>query len=520
MGARDQANSSDTSSTSSKDGAGAWIGRVIDNRYKIVKVLGEGGMGAVFVAEHLKLQMEVAFKIIRPQFADDPTFMARFNREAMATAKIDNPHIASAMDFGALPEGGAYFVSQLVRGRDLRSMIHREGAMPWPRACEICSHIADALVTAHAAGIVHRDLKPENVLVEIRDDGSPLARVLDFGIARLEASEEESDDAAPLTRVGTVVGTPGYMAPEQAVGAVVDARSDLYALGVILWECVAGRSLWRAETLTELFTMQLRDPAPSLQSQEIPGLSAADGLPVELVAIVDKLLERNIEDRPESATPVRQTLRQLAALGSAASPSLSPVSASGGALASRPTPHAPTTIPDSAGTLAVAAATIQQDPTTRRALKGLAIFVVVTALLGVVLALIFGGEAKQEAASGGGLLASLTQSGVPEELEDALESIAKDESLTKRRKAAKKIKGYKPKDDVPEFAAQVAELELSRECGKKKKYVVKLGELGDSRALPALKRMEESRASCGRVFKRDCFECLRDELEVAIDKLD
>ena len=519
MQAREQASAPNT-------GAGGYIGRVIDDRYKIVKVLGEGGMGAVFVAEHLKLQMEVAFKIIRPQFADDPTFMARFNREAMATAKIDNPHIASAMDFGALPEGGAYFVSQLVRGGDLRSMIHKGGPMPWPRACEIASHIADALVTAHGAGIVHRDLKPENVLVEIRDDGSPLARVLDFGIARLEAGDEDAGDAAPLTRVGTVVGTPGYMAPEQAVGDTVDARSDLYALGVILWECVTGRSLWRADTLTELFTKQLREPAPSLQREAIAGLPADQGLPAELVALVDQLLERAIDDRPESAVPVRQTLRTLAALGSASAlgstsslGSQPMMSASGGRLAVSPTPHAPTTVPDSAGTLAIAAASIRKDPTTRRALTYLGIFVAVVLALVLVLVFVFG--AKQSKGGGGGLLSSLGRDPVPEKLQESLEELASEKSTAKRRRAAKKIDDYKPSSEVPAFAKKVAELELERDCDDKKKVVVELGALGDSRALPALKRIDGvSRTRCGRVFKRDCYGCLREELEAAISALD
>ncbi|MCA9637698.1 MAG: serine/threonine protein kinase, partial [Myxococcales bacterium] len=288
------------------DSYAAWIGRVIDGRYRLDRILGEGGMGAVFVAEHLRLHKEVAFKIIRPEIASDPQISARFAREAMATAQIESLHIASAVDYGELPEGGAFLVTQLARGRSLSRHLN-EGPIPWPRAVEIAAQIADALATAHALGIIHRDLKPDNIIVGDRDDGTPLATVLDFGIASLSADAQLHPAAPnqPLTSYGLVLGTPGYMAPEQAVGDKVDVRTDLYALGIILWESIRGQLLWDGESLTEIVSRQMRAPAPSVR--------AGDGieLPEELDALIAALLARNPNERPESAAAVRSSLRAL-----------------------------------------------------------------------------------------------------------------------------------------------------------------------------------------------------------------
>ncbi|MCY1055609.1 serine/threonine-protein kinase [Nannocystis sp. SCPEA4] len=286
-----------------------WIGRIIDGRYRIVELLGEGGMGAVFVAEHLKLHKHVALKTIRAQFAANSQAEARFTREALATARLDHPHVVSAIDYGQLPEGGAYLVIQLVRGRSLTKQIE-EGSLGWLAACRLGAQIADALAAAHGLGIIHRDLKPDNILLEPRDDGSFHARVLDFGIARIAADETHTTGTLagigkPITRMGAVVGTPGYMAPEQAVGQPVDVRADLYSLGVILWEACTGRYLWDAEAVTDLFAAQLSRPAPSLRNLR-------SDIPPMLSALVDQLLDRKPERRPANATVVRDELRKLA----------------------------------------------------------------------------------------------------------------------------------------------------------------------------------------------------------------
>jgi serine/threonine protein kinase len=284
----------------------AWIGRVIDQRYRIEELLGEGGMGTVFVAEHLQLQKRVALKTIHGQFADNREMAARFAREAMTSAHIEHPNVVSALDFGELAEGGAYLVMQLVRGPSLRDHLEAHGALAWPEACRLMAQVADALVAAHGSGIVHRDLKPENVLLVNGEDGLPMAKVLDFGIAHVTAKSMAPPEAGkPLTQVGVVIGTPGYMPPEQATGQPVDERADLYALGVMLWELVMGRGPFAAPTFSEIFTKQITSAAPELEP-------AGRAAPAELRALVRSLLETAPAKRPASALPVRDALRALA----------------------------------------------------------------------------------------------------------------------------------------------------------------------------------------------------------------
>ncbi|MCG8556975.1 MAG: protein kinase [Proteobacteria bacterium] len=313
--------SPETAGESGNSSVGSWIGRVLDERYRVTELLGEGGMGAVFVAEHLKLRKQVALKLIRPDFAGNGEVAARFAREAMATARFEHPHVASAIDYGMLAEGGAYLVTQLVRGHSLRELLERDERLGWRRACEIGAQIADALAAAKTEGIVHRDLKPDNILIQTRDDGSDLVKILDFGIARFASVEQphgQGPAAVQLTRVGTVVGTPGYMAPEQAVGDEVDHRADLYALGTLMWECIAGRRLWRAPDLTAQVAKQFKERTPSLRQWD-------PTVPRELDALVSALCAPIIEQRPDCPGQVRDTLRRLC-VGSSSLPGSLPLS--------------------------------------------------------------------------------------------------------------------------------------------------------------------------------------------------
>ena len=287
-----------------------WIGREIDGRYKILELLAVGGMGAVFVAEHLKLHKQVALKTIRPEFMANKLAEGRFAREALATGQIDHPHVVGANDYGPLPEGGMYMVIQLVRGENLDRRLQR-GPLPWQEVCLLGSQVADALAAAHAIGIVHRDLKPENILLEQRGDARMHARVVDFGIACVSEEIEElvEKPGQKLTRRGVVIGTPGYMPPEQAVGEPVDFRVDLYALGAILWECCTGRVLWEGDSLSLMCAIQLASPAQSLTEV------CRGKVPEALATMVDHLLARKPEDRPASAEQVRDELRRLALHG-------------------------------------------------------------------------------------------------------------------------------------------------------------------------------------------------------------
>ncbi|MFT3926447.1 MAG: serine/threonine-protein kinase [Myxococcales bacterium] len=293
--------------------ADPWLGRVLGNRYRLLEKLGEGGMGAVFIAEHLMLRNRVALKIIHATFEGHAEIAARFAREAMVSARIEHPHVVSALDYGALENGGAYLVMQLVRGEGLRKK-QREGIMPWELACELIAQMASAVAAAHEAGIVHRDLKPENVVLEARGDAGFHVKVLDFGIAHLRADPAGAHAATAgtqLTRVGTVIGTPGYMSPEQAVGQPVDERTDIYALGVMLWELLAGRRPFDGNTLTEIVTKQFAAQAPALPE-------GAQVIPSELATLLAQMLAPRAEDRPRSAAEIRDRMRAMKGLGTPA----------------------------------------------------------------------------------------------------------------------------------------------------------------------------------------------------------
>jgi tRNA A-37 threonylcarbamoyl transferase component Bud32 len=307
--------SEDTAATLLPDAAraDALLGRVIDARYRLLEKLGEGGMGAVFVAEHLALKKQVALKTIHSTLEGHAEITARFAREAMVSARVEHPNVVSALDYGTLDGGGAYLVLQLVRGEGLRACLERDGALPWRRACALAQQIADAAAAAHAAGIVHRDLKPENVVLERSEDEDvthPHVKVLDFGIAHLraDAAQASTVSGAPLTQLGTIMGTPGYMAPEQAVGQAVDERTDIYALGVMLWEMLAGRRPFQGNSLTEIVTQQFAPRPPALPRETPP-------LPEALAVLVGQMLAAQPEDRPATAVEVRDRLRALAGAG-------------------------------------------------------------------------------------------------------------------------------------------------------------------------------------------------------------
>src|SRR5690606_31183178 len=206
--------------------------------------------------------------------------------------------------YGTLAEGGAYLVMQYVRGRSLRDVMDERGALDWVEAARIGLQVADALAAAHQKGYVHRDLKPDNGMLEPRDDGSQLVKVLDFGIARVASEKAVGGGGRALTRVGTVIGTPGYMAPEQALGEPVDYRADVYALGLVLHEVVTGRAVFQQKELTAIVTRQLTETPPRLTE-------LLDGVPPELDDLVARLLERDKEKRPQAAAEVRDALRSL-----------------------------------------------------------------------------------------------------------------------------------------------------------------------------------------------------------------
>ncbi len=285
---------------------------MIGQRYRVLGRLAAGAMGQVFVAEHLTLRKEVALKVVHDRFARNPEIAARFAREAQAGSRIDHPSVVAALDYGQLEEGGAYLVMRLARGERLGDLIERKGRLDWTTAAELGAQIADALGAAWAQGFVHRDLKPDNVVVGLKAGAPPFAQVLDFGVAGLAAPEPDSLSAIPvgppLTKEGTIIGTPGYMAPEQALGQKATQAADLYSLGVILWEALVGEPMWTGGSARAIMRAQLGAPRPS------PRAATGDrGIPAELDELVTRLVSGRPEQRPQSASQVRDDLRRVVA---------------------------------------------------------------------------------------------------------------------------------------------------------------------------------------------------------------
>ncbi len=238
-------------------GADALIGTVVDGRYEVLSVLGEGGMGTVYRVRHKALERPLALKALRRDLSKDDDLPIRFIQEAKAAAAVEHPNVVQITDFGTLATGQPYFVMELLEGDALSTLIREKERLSPSRAVGVSIQVAEALSAAHAAGVVHRDLKPDNVNVR-RVGSHDVVKVLDFGLAKLAG-------ASRLTRAGMVFGTPHYMSPEQAAGEPSDHRVDIYALGVMLFEMLTGRLPFEADTFTGVLAMHMymEPPSPS-----------------------------------------------------------------------------------------------------------------------------------------------------------------------------------------------------------------------------------------------------------------
>jgi hypothetical protein len=265
-----------------------WLGRVLGGRYRLEVLLGKGTMGRVYRAEHVLMHKPLAVKILNAEHAKNPELVARFEREAIAAANIEHANVVAATDCAKLEDGTVYLALELVEGKNLRAEIAR-GALEIRRALHIARQIAAGLAAAHSKNIVHRDLKPENVVLVEKEGDPDFVKILDFGIAKLAPESGKN----PLTRVGVVLGTLDYMAPEQALGQPVDHRADLYALGVVTYEMLCGACPFEGESSSAILALQLKKPPPPL-SERLPGLS----VPPAVEALVGKLLAKDRNERP------------------------------------------------------------------------------------------------------------------------------------------------------------------------------------------------------------------------------
>jgi serine/threonine-protein kinase len=269
-------------------------------------------MGTVYAAEHMLLRKRVALKVLHPDMSRNPEMVARFEREAMAAGHIAHPNIAAATDFGRLDDGSFFLVLELVEGESLREALSG-GRLDVDRAVHVAGQIASALSRAHGLGVVHRDLKPENVMLVRRAADPDFVKVLDFGIAKGAVLDGPPSTNAPtvggsraLTRVGMVYGTPGYMAPEQALAQPVDARADLYAVGVLLFEMLAGKRPFESANVAVLLGLHVSAAVPAI-GDAAPGVE----VPPALEAIVRRLLAKEPADRFASASDLEGALAEL-----------------------------------------------------------------------------------------------------------------------------------------------------------------------------------------------------------------
>ena len=257
-----------TDGGASEDGpvADPMIGRVIDGRYRVLELLGVGGMGAVYKVEHTAMGKIAALKMLHPTLSNDREVVRRFRREAEAVARLDHPCTVQVFDFGASPIG-LYMVMEYIRGEDLGLILRRDGRMGWSRAAPLLLQICDALTEAHAAGIIHRDLKPENVLVARARGGGDAAKVVDFGLAKLC----QRDEANNVTARGSLVGTPFYMSPEQIRSEELDPRSDIYSFGAMMYRMLTGEPPFAGPTPLSVVTQHLVEPLvpPSQRAPQV-----------------------------------------------------------------------------------------------------------------------------------------------------------------------------------------------------------------------------------------------------------
>jgi serine/threonine protein kinase len=288
----------------SNSAAGVREGDVLAGKYRVERVLGVGGMGVVVAAHHLQLNSKVALKFLLPDALHDSEAVARFAREAQAAVKIQSEHVARVTDVGTLPNGAPYMVMEYLEGEDLAAWIARRGPLPVEQAVEFVLHACVAVADAHALGIVHRDLKPANLFCVRRSDGQLSIKVLDFGISKMTGSS--GSPMGSVTRTSALMGSPLYMSPEQMRSSKdVDAQTDIWALGVILFELVSGRPAFLADSVTELAIKVANEPTPAIRSLRP---DVAEGLE----AVVAKCLEKDRRQRYRNVAELALALLPLA----------------------------------------------------------------------------------------------------------------------------------------------------------------------------------------------------------------
>jgi eukaryotic-like serine/threonine-protein kinase len=281
-----------------------YLGKTVVGKYRIEQMLGEGGMGKVYKATQLGIDRPIVLKVLRQALLSDDRTVRRFQREAKAASRLNHPNSIGVIDFGTAEDGALYIAMEYVQGKDLHHVLSREWPLPEARIIRIVSQVLSALSDAHSAGVIHRDLKPENIMVEQRRGEADFVKVLDFGIAKI--MDSAGDDGPALTRAGFVCGTPEYMSPEQARGAQLDHRSDLYAVGVILYQLCSGLLPFDSDSAVGFATKHLTEQPPP-PSKRRPEARISPGLE----KLIMRALAKSPDDRPQTAEAFRDELLAL-----------------------------------------------------------------------------------------------------------------------------------------------------------------------------------------------------------------
>jgi serine/threonine-protein kinase len=278
---------------------------LLNNRYQVEEKIGEGGFGAVYRATQTQMNRKVALKVLHAKMATDPQVVGRFKREAQASSLLRAPHTVQVYDFDQSPEGIMFLAMEILQGRSLHAILADDGPLDPLRLARVMDGIADSLGEAHAQGIVHRDIKPENIFLEPRPEPD-FVKVLDFGIAKIVSGEGLGSSGPALTAAGQTLGTLEYMSPEQLMGAQLDGRSDLYALGILSYEMLTGALPWAAKTPGEMITAHLKTVPPP-PSQKMQGRA----VPPLMDQIILKLVAKKREERYRDTAELRADLQRL-----------------------------------------------------------------------------------------------------------------------------------------------------------------------------------------------------------------
>jgi serine/threonine-protein kinase len=279
------------------------VGTVLAGKYVVKRRIGEGGMGLVYEGVHRDIDKQVAIKVLRDDLSRRPDVVARFRQEARSASRIGHEHIVDISDFGETTRGASYFIMEFLEGEDLGNVLGRESTVDADRACKILLQCCRALSATHAKGIVHRDIKPENIFLTKRDGRDDFVKIVDFGIAKMSDVETDGAPGRKLTKTGMIFGTPEYMSPEQAAGKELDHRVDIYALGIILYECLAGRVPFEGDTFMGVLTQHLFADLPPIAEMN-PNARPSR----ELELVIRKSLAKDPDDRYQDTNELAEAI--------------------------------------------------------------------------------------------------------------------------------------------------------------------------------------------------------------------